>query len=564
MQTVKLPNSNYKTGFMKKIILIVLSVATLSSLQAQKKGTQAFDTAKKTVVVTSAYKPVLKPAAKINFSAASPAADTAKPVLLYNVPAQNLFFTYQPASLKPLALSIDTAITWENTNFVKLGVGNYRTPFAQAGFSFGDGKNSIVNIHAKQISQKGNLPFQQYSHSNADILGVFSTQNNTEWRGKLGFDNSTQYFYGVPDASKYTKDSLRQRFNTLSGMVGFRNKEVNSYGISYDPTVSLNFFADNRKGKETSFVLNAPLTKTFTENFAINVGLTADLTNYKTYNSEKSITNNLYYLSPSLVAKRPNFSLNAGITPSWDNKAFSLLPNLSALIKVKDEQFVLQAGWIGYYQKNTYQTLASFNPWIAQPASLKNTKTRESYFGFKGSAGSHFSYNAKLSVFSYKNMALFLNDTLDGKTFRTIYEPSMRAIKIHGEIGYTFQERFSLLGGASINRYTGLEQNDKAWGLLPVEINGALRWKLLKDLQFKSDVFFWDGPRYLTKAGESKRLKGAYDVNAGVEFTIMPKLNLWLQFNNILNNKYERWNQYQVLGFNVLGGIVYSFSQTAK
>ena len=39
----------------------------------------------------------------------------------------------------------------------------------------------------------------------------------------------------------------------------------------------------------------------------------------------------------------------------------------------------------------------------------------------------------------------------------------------------------------------------------------------------------------------------------------MPKLNLWFQVNNLLNNKYQRWNQYQVLGLNVLGGVVYSF-----
>ena len=549
---------------MKQIILTAFLVIAIFSAKAQKKSANAFDTTKKTVVITSAYKPVLKPAAKINFSAASPTADSSRPTLLYNVPAQNLFFTYQPAALKPLALSIDTAIAWDNSNFIKLGVGNYRTPYAEAGFSLGDGKNSVVNIHAKQISQKGNLPFQQYSHANADITGIFGNQNNTEWRGKLGFDYSNQYFYGTKEVAKYSKDSLRQRFNTLSAMVGFRNKEVNGYGITYDPTVSLNFFGDNRKGRETSFKLNAPLTKTLTEDFSFNVGLTADLTNYKTYNSAKSISNNLYYISPSIFAKRENFSLNAGITPSWDNKAFSLLPNFTTLIKVKDEQFVLQAGWIGYYQKNTYQTLAAFNPWISQPAALKNTKTKEAYFGFKGSAGSHFSYNAKLSVLSYTNMALFLNDTLDGKTFKIVYEPTMRALKIHGEMGYTFQEKFSLLAGASINRYAGLKQNAKPWGLLPVEINGALRWQVLKDLQFKSDIFAWDGARYLTKAGESKRLKGAYDFNAGVEFTVMPKLNLWLQFNNILNNKYQRWNQFEVLGFNVLGGIVYSFSKTSK
>lgn len=553
---------------MKRIFSIALFVAFCPSLiQAQRRSgnVEVTDSTKKTVVVTSAYKPSLKPAAKINFSAASLSADTTKPSLLYNVPAQNLFFTYQPALLKPMALSIDTGFNWQNDNYVKLGFGNYKTPFAQAGFSFGDGKTSLINLHAGHISQKGSLPFQQYSHTNADLMGIFSTKGNSEWRGKIGFDNRGQYYYGYrPDTLKYDKDDLRQRYRSFNAMVGFRNKEVNSYGISYDPTLSMNIFGDNRKGKETSVLINAPLTKTFTTDIAFNVGLTADMTRYTTDLNDKAIKNNLYYINPAVTYKKETFSLNAGITPSWDNGEFHLLPNFTGMVKTKDDRFVLQAGWVGYYQKNTYQSLSKFNPWIAQPRTLANTRIRESFAGFKGSTGSHFTYNAKLSLLNFNNAALFLNDTADGRTFRTIYEPAMKALRIHGEVGYTVQEKFSLLAGATINRYTGLEVNDKAWGLLPVEITGALRWQVLKDLQFKADGFMWDGPRYLTKKGESERLKAAYDFNAGVEFTIMPKLNLWLQFNNILNNKYERWNQYQVLGFNVLGGIVYSFSNPSK
>ncbi|MDB5248911.1 MAG: TonB-dependent receptor [Segetibacter sp.] len=548
---------------MKRFLLIALTVVTFSSLHAQRKS--EFDTTKKTVVITSAYKPVLKPAAKINFSAATAAPDTSKPYLTYKVPAQNLFFTYQPASLQPLALSMDSTFVWENSNFVKLGVGNYSTPFAQAGLSFGDGKTSLVNVNAKHISQKGSIPFQQYSRSTAEVLGVFSTGTNTEWSGKIGVDRNNQYYYGYrPDTLEYSKDSLRQRFNTLSGMIGLRNKEVNSYGISYAPTLSVNFFNDNRKGKEMNILLNAPLTKTFTGGIGMNVGFTADMTRYNTFHHRDAISNNLYYLSPAVTFKKSTFTLNAGITPSWDNNEFHLLPNFTGLIKVKDANFVLQAGWIGYYQKNTFQSLAAFNPWIAQPASLLNTRITEQFFGFKGSAGSHFTYNARVSNQSYKNVALFTNDFADGKTFVTIYDPTMKALKLQGEVGYTFQERFSLLGGASINRYTGLKDNSKAWGLLPLEVTGSLRWQVLKDLQFKSDLFFWDGPRYVTKELQTARLKGAFDLNAGVEFTVIPKLNLWLQFNNVLNNKYERWNQYQVLGFNVLGGIVYSFSKTTK
>ena len=135
----------------------------------------------------------------------------------------------------------------------------------------------------------------------------------------------------------------------------------------------------------------------------------------------------------------------------------------------------------------------------------------------------------------------------------------MKAIRLHGEIGYTVQEKFSLLAGATMTQYSDLQVNEKAWGMLPFEVNGALRWQVLKDLMVKSDVFFWDGAQYRNKALQDQKLKAAFDMNAGVEFTVLPKLNLWVQFNNLFNNRYQRWNQYPVLGFNVLGGIVYSF-----
>lgn len=546
----------------KKVFSIAILCAAVYQANAQKTK-QVFDTTKKTVVVTSAYKPEVKPAVKINFSAATPVADTSRPTLVYSVPAQNLFFSYQPATLKPLALSVDSSVEWINDNYLKLGFGNYRAPFAQGGFSFGDGKRSAISLYTKYISQKGNSPFQQYSHANTDLVGIFNTQGNSEWHGKLGFDSKTQYLYGYqPSTLVFDKKDLRQRFTNIHGMVGLRNKAANEFGITYDPTLSANVFFDNRKGKETNIVLNAPITKTFGTAFGFNIGLNADVTTFKD-GSNNTIKNNLYYLTPSILLKTPNFTFNGGFTPSWDNQIFSLLPNFTAVVKLKDEKFVLQGGWIGYYQKNDYRTLAEFNPFIQQPSTLKNTRIKEQYAGFKGSAGSHFTYNAKVSTLTFSNAALFINDAGDGKTFQTVFENKMNALRVHGEIGYTVQEKFSLLAGATINQYTGQSTFNRAYGLIPTEVTGTLRWQVLKDVSVKSDIFFWDGPRYLKNAEEGK-LDPAIDANAGVEFKVLPKLNLWVQFNNILNNRYQRWNQYEVLGFNVLGGIVYSFSQNGK
>ena len=68
------------------------------------------DTTKKkgTVDITSAFKPVLKESAKINFNASPAVNDTTKPRLNYDIPNQNLLFGYTPGSLRPLALDIDS------------------------------------------------------------------------------------------------------------------------------------------------------------------------------------------------------------------------------------------------------------------------------------------------------------------------------------------------------------------------------------------------------------------------------------------------------------------------
>ncbi|HRH61497.1 MAG TPA: hypothetical protein PL045_13045, partial [Chitinophagaceae bacterium] len=319
-------------------------------------------------------------------------------------------------------------------------------------------------------------------------------------------------------------------------------------------------FNDNHGSNETTFKIDAPISKSFGKLFAFNVGLTADVTQYKS-DSAEDINNTLYYLTPAIQFKTPNFKIVAGFTPSWDNSSFYLLPNFTADVKLNEEKFILQAGWVGYFNKTTYQSLASINPWLQQPKFLMNTRLREQYAGFKGSAGKHVTYNAKVSYIQFTNQPLFVNDTITGRSFEVVNESEMKAIRVHGEIGYTSQEKFSLLAGATFSQYSSLKDNEKAFGLLPLEINGALRWQVLKDFLVKSDVYFWDGPQYRNKTLGSGKLDPAFDANLGVEFGIIKNLNAWVQFNNVFNNRYERWNQYPVLGFNVLAGVVYSFGE---
>lgn len=515
-------------------------------------------TTPKTIVVTSSFKPELKESRKLQFSATTPAIDSGIRILDYHVPAQNLFFAYSPTALKPVSLVIDTTFSFKNTQYVKAGYGNYSTPYIQAGASFGNGKTSIMNALAEYTSSKGDLPFQKFNKAAAELNGVFQSTQNLEWSGKLYFNLQNQYQYGFqPDSLKFAEDDIQQQFTSFGIQAGFKNKKQNSSGVLWHPTIHINAFSDNHSANEASFIASLPFTKKINEHFEGSFSITEDFTNYKA-DTIASIDNNLFSMAPAIKYSNSFVQLNGGASFVWNGNDLNVLPNIGANIQVSNRLYLI-AGWNGYFEKRNYKNLANINPWLRQPAFLKNTKTIEQYAGFKGTAGKQVNYLAKISYSKLKNEPLFINDSFSGKSFFILNESSMDVVSIHGEVSYNLPNKLSLLGGITFNQYSNLSNNEEAWGMLPLELKGSLQWQIWKDILLKSDLYFFDGAKYKNKDGSIRNLDAAFDLNAGVEAKIFSRTHFWLQINNVFNNKYERWNQYEVLGLQVVAGLVYSF-----
>jgi hypothetical protein len=526
----------------------------------------AQDTTKKVDIISS-FRPTLKESAKINFIPSPPVADTARPRLQYDVPNPSLLLAYQPGSLKPLALQIDSVGKFVNTNYIKAGFGSLKTPYVQAGFSFGDGNTAGINIYAKHVASEGKRDFQDFTSTQVKLSGFYKAAQNMEWNAMLGMKQDRTYKYGyLPETLDFPDDSIRQRFQTYSARVGMRNINKTEFGLNYAPEIKIDVFSDHLKNSESNTVVNLPLEKSIGKDFAVNLGVTFDLTrlSLKQGSDKLTVNNTMWYLSPSVIYKSLRFRLQGGIRPSWDNKEFKMFPNILAEVGTDDQRFTLHAGWTGYIRKTTYQYLASQNPWLWAPSFQLNTWIEERFAGFKGSIGDHFTYSAKVGFNKLNNQPLFINDTSaagDGKSFQTVYAKRINVLNFGGELGYNVEEKLSVITSLSVNQFSGIQGQEKAWGLLPLELNTALRLQIIKDLWLKGDLFAWSGPRYMEKDASHHKLSGAFDLNAGLEFRITKNLNLWTQFNNIFNKQYQRWNQYPVYGFNFVGGIIFSFSQ---
>jgi hypothetical protein len=196
-----------------KMFLVGLGIFSFGISYAQK------DTTKKGGIdIISSFKPVLHEAAKINFTATPPPADTTKAKLNYDIPNQNLLFAYQPGSLKPLALDIDTGGKFDNSSYIKAGFGSLRTPFIQAGISFGDGKTAGLNIYAKHVGSDGKRPFQKFTNTEVKLAGYFKTGNN-QWDASIGTIQHRTYKYGYePDSLLFPPIHYGKIFKRSAGM----------------------------------------------------------------------------------------------------------------------------------------------------------------------------------------------------------------------------------------------------------------------------------------------------------------------------------------------------------
>jgi len=310
--------------------------------------------------------------------------------------------------------------------------------------------------------------------------------------------------------------------------------------------------------------LDVPVEKTFDDVFSVKVQVKADITSYtsKDLPINVKLNNNIFQIAPELIYSKPALSIHGGITPAWDNGKFSILPNIYGEAQLPGRSFLVQGGFVGRFIKNSYRNLSEINPYLQTVSSQLNSKETELYGGIKASVGKHFNFSAKAGLIRYENLPFFINDTASdsySKAFLISNESRVNDFRIHGDMSFISQDKFTITGGLTFNGYTNMKDNDKAWGTIPLEITASMRWWAFKRVMLKSDLRTFSGGPYLLKDNINGTLSGAVDLSAGLEFAISKKFSAWVDVNNIFNNKYERWHNYQVYGLNILGGVIVKF-----
>ncbi|MBP7274513.1 MAG: hypothetical protein KA974_11780, partial [Saprospiraceae bacterium] len=353
----------------------------------------------------------------------------------------------------------------------------------------------------------------------------------------------------------FTADQAKQRFRTFDFDINFFNGPRNEGDINYLGALQIYRHTDNFDAGETGMLFKIQGQKWFADKYLANLELGTDLTKYSGL-IDHSL--NLFYLKPNFTYRNDIFKIKAGINLVSQQDEFNIFPDISTSINVFGTKFTIFGGWEGGVQKNTFRQMTTFNPYlISNLDTLVATSYNRYYGGVKG-IYRIFNYELQGGFKAVKNLALYLNDDTDTRRFRPLFDDA-NIVYFKASAGATITKGLTFLGTISQSVFD-MKQERGAWHLPSLEGSAGLAYKTLSDkLSVKADVFFADGAPYKGTDGSKKRTNPLVDVNIGGDFWILENVGAFLQVNNLLNIKYQRWNNYPNYGINILGGVVARF-----
>lgn len=450
--------------------------------------------------------------------------------------------------------------------YVRAGYGNFGSPLLEGYITSRKDRDKLIGAHLYHFSSAKGPVDGKNSGSGNTTLSVFGRtfSQSVALSGRIDAENRATHFYGYPEGTEVDRSDIRQAYNRFR--IGGDISNAKSGDFGYKLGGQLSYLADKFDARE--FEIDLDFGTSFKVSDESKLVLNADyaLMNRNDAGIEKK-ARSLFTVSPSFAfSPVEDLKVNLGLSLAFENdtlgsKDLHVYPNISASYPVSPSVDVV-AALTGGIEKVSLQTLSYKNIWIEPGVPLQHaSKVFDLAVGINAKLGNKVAAHAGVSFASFKNMHFFVNSADDVSKFEVEYEDgNFRRSNLYGSISYAQSEKVKLMLRGDLYTYGRSDDDREAWHLPLYKLNANASFNVAKKLLFNFDVIGQGGMKAFDPlTSETKTLEGALDLNAKMEYLFSESFSFFLQFNNITGNEYPLFMNYPVRGFQVLGGITWSF-----
>ena len=582
---------------MKKYSFVLILIMSLGQVFSQKKPKKK-DSIVEVINVITSYTPTISDAFKIKKTPKIILSNTtSKKKLSYSIFSAPVASTFVPKSGVVKGIDVGKKERLFD-NYLALGFGNYTTPFIEFFLHQNRKFETDYGIYLKYTSSENGVKNTFLNNEFSTLnLGGFYLKEERGFTWKIGGNMyQKQYnWYGLPNIS-FDNNTI----NSIAAKQTYGFYEVESEVVFEDS------YFDNIKGALSLFDDKFGSTEV---GLSIKPSLKIPLGFISKNLSELELQTNINYLQGEFEQNYLNNSnikysfFNLGIHPvyrvNWNKLSIKLgskiylssdiensltdilaYPDLEITYPVITNLINFYAGAGGDLHMNSFKKFSEQNPFVSPTLFLTQTNEQYNLFGgINGTISSNISFNVKASYKSDEDHALFVRNNSKsngifnastsllgyeyGNSFNVFYD-DISTLSIFGEIEVDASKRFSIGANIQTNSYATTFQQE-AWNLPKIE--GAIYGKYKNNNWYANANIFFVGSRmdvqyngtFPSTIASIESLDAFTDMNLNGGYHFSDFFSAFVKLNNILGTDYDRYANYNVLGFQALAGITYKF-----
>ncbi|MCQ2344864.1 MAG: hypothetical protein MJ002_08155 [Paludibacteraceae bacterium] len=263
-------------------------------------------------------------------------------------------------------------------------------------------------------------------------------------------------------------------------------------------------------------------------------------------------------------------------------QVFNAMPDVTATIH-PHKMVRLTLAAVGDYRRNTVATMMDMNPYYIFNDTLKNSYTPADFrLALTVTPVSELTLSARANYAFNKNEVNFFNafhsdfnGLYETRYFNALYI-DVKHLLVGFTARYTFKERYSFMADFAWNKWFTAE-DEEIWNKPECELHVGVEMMPIDGLRFDVNYYLATGRKYskindinqenidgrLTLKDCTGKMNDIHDLNIGGSYLIKNLVTVYVRANNILGSikdiRWQRWNGYDNMGFNMTFGAKIAF-----
>ena len=479
-------------------------------------------------------------------------------------------------------------------SYSRFGVGNFSTILADFYSNFDINLDRNLDIAFNHLSSQGGIDGvvldDDFSNTNLR-LDLTSQDRYFDWNAGFDINHREVNYYGLEStlAEALTQEQLnainpKQTYTKLEAFGGIRftdlvlkEADITVYNftdnfssseqlLDIQPLVEIPLRTQNLSIKGDFKFLNGSFEERLIREGSLDLG--GGSLDYQQFQAG---------INPFMKFNIQNVNLKLGAKAVYftdlensENKVF-FYPDIKAEFSLNQESIKVFLGANGGLEQNTFENLSQQNPFLSPTQFIRPSNNQYNAFaGFTTKLLENLSLSSQVNYSSTNNFAFFKAniDYVNGQSkrgfdyrnsFSVVYN-DLKTFGISADLAYQIDSDFNI---GFFGKYSDFstEIGEPAWNLPEVELRAYADFNFTKNWNF-SAALFYIGERTdaLENISIDNTVDDYLDLNASLEYKINPRLAVFVNGNNLLNNSYNRWQNFEVQGIQVLGGLIYQFN----